>query len=49
MMFSNVIVDITFPRRSLVLTYSSGEVSSSLSNVGGMAVGAFDLMKKRAN
>ena len=49
MMFSNVNVVITFPRRSLVFTYSSCEVSSSLSNVGGMAIGAFDLIKKRAN
>ena len=39
-MFSNVIVDIAFPRRSFVFGQSSCEVSASLTNVGGVAVGA---------
>ena len=39
-MFSNVIVDIAFPRRSFVFSQSSCEVSASLTNVGGVAVGA---------
>ena len=33
-MFSNVIVDIAFPRRSFVLSQSSCEVSASLTDVG---------------
>ena len=41
-MFSNVIVDIAFPRRSFVFSQSSCEVSASLTDVGGMAVGAID-------
>ena len=43
-MFSNVIVDIIFPRRSFVLSQSSCEVSDSLTDVGGVAVGAIDLI-----
>ena len=43
-MFSNVIVDIAFPRRSFVFSQSSCEVSASLTDVGGVAVGAIDLM-----
>ena len=39
-MFSNVIVDIAFPRRSFVFGQSSCEVSASLTDVGGAAVGA---------
>ena len=42
-MFSNVIVEIAFPLRSLVFS-QSGEVSSSLTDVGGVAVGAIDLI-----
>ena len=38
-MFSNVIVHIPFPRRSFV-SQSSCEVSASLTDVGGVAVGA---------
>ena len=43
-MFSNMIVDIIFPRRSFVLSQSSCEVSDSLTDVGGVAVGAIDLI-----
>ena len=43
-MFSNVIVDIAFPRRSFVFSQSSCEVSASLTNVGGVAVGAINLI-----
>ena len=43
-MFSNVIVDIAFPCYSFVLGQSSCEVSASLTDVGGVAVGAIDLM-----
>ena len=45
-MFSNVIVDIAFPRRSLVFSQSSCEVSATLTDVGGVAVGAIDLMRR---
>ena len=43
-MFSNVIVDIALPRRSFVFNQSSCEVSASLTDVGGVAVGAIDLV-----
>ena len=43
-MFSNVIVDIAFPRRSFVFSQSGCEVSASLTDVGGVAVGAIDLL-----
>ena len=43
-MFSNVIVDIAFPRRSFVRSQSSFEVSASLTDVGGVAVGTIDLI-----
>ena len=43
-MFSNVIVDIAFPRRSFVFSQFSCEVSASLTDVGGVAVGAIDLI-----
>ena len=43
-MFSNVIVDIAFPRRSFVFGQSSCEVYASLTDVGGVAVGAIDLV-----
>ena len=42
--FSNVIVDIAFPRCSFVFSQSSCEVSASLTDVGGVAVGAIDLI-----
>ena len=44
MMFSHVIVDITFPRGLSVFSQSHGEVSASLSEVGGLAVRAIDLI-----
>ena len=43
-LFSNVIVDIAFPRRSFVFSQSSCEVSASLTDVRGVAVGAIDLI-----
>ena len=43
-MFSKVIVDIAFPRRSFVFSQSSCEVSASLAVVGGVAVDAIDLI-----
>ena len=43
-MFSNVIVDIAFPRRSFVFSQSSCEVSASLTDIGGVAVGTIDLI-----
>ena len=43
-LFSNVTVDIAFPRRSFVFSQSSCEVSASLINLGGVTVGAIDLM-----
>ena len=43
-MFSNVIVDIAFPRCSFVFSQSSCEVSASLTNVGGVAVRAIHLI-----
>lgn len=42
-MFSNVIA-IAFPRRSFVRSQSSCEVSASLTDVGGVAVGAIHLI-----
>ena len=44
MVFRNVIVDITISSGSFVFSQSCVEVSTSLSNVGGLAVGAFDLV-----
>ena len=44
MLFSNVIVDIAFPRRSFALSQSGFEVSASLTDVGGVPVGAVDLI-----
>ena len=43
-MFSNVIVDIAFPCRSFVFSQSSCEVSTSLTDAGGVAVRAIDLI-----
>ena len=42
--FSDVIVDIAFPRRSFVFSQSVCEVSASLTDVGGVPVGAVDLI-----
>ena len=44
MMFSSVIVDITISRFSFVFSQSCLEVPASLSDVGGLAVRAFDLV-----
>jgi len=44
MMYSNVIVGITISRGSLVFSQSHVKVSASLTNVGSLAVGAFDLV-----
>ena len=41
---SDAIVDIAFPRRSFVFSQSSCEVSASLTDIGGVAVGAIDLI-----
>ena len=46
MMFSNVIVDITISRRSFVFSQSCLAVPASLSDVGGLAVGAFHLVNR---
>ena len=43
-MFSDVIVDIALPRRSFVFSQSGCEVSASLTDVGGVPVGAVDLI-----
>ena len=45
-MFSNVIVDITISRHSFVFSQSCLEVPASLSNVGGLAVRALDLVNR---
>ena len=44
MMFSNVIVDITISCGSFVFSQSRVKVSTSLTNIGSLAVGAFDLV-----
>ena len=44
MMYSNVIVDITISRGSFVFSQSRIKVSASLTDVGRVAVGAFDLV-----
>jgi len=44
MMYSNVIAGITISRSSFVFSQSCVEVSASLTNVGSLAVGAFDLV-----
>ena len=43
-MYSNVIVGITIFRRSLMFSQSRVKVPISLTNVGSLAVGAFDLV-----
>ena len=43
-MFSIVIVDIAFPRRLFVFSQSGCEVSASLTDVGGVAVGAIVIL-----
>ena len=44
MVFSNVIVDVTVPRRSSVFSQSSAQISASLTDISGLAVAAFDLI-----
>ena len=44
MMYSNVIVDITISCGSFVFSQSRVQVSASLTNVGSLAVRAFDLV-----
>ena len=44
MIYSNVIVDITISRGSFVFSQIRVQVSASLTNVGSLAVGAFDLV-----
>ena len=46
MMYSNVIVGITISRRSFVFSQSRVKVSTSLTNIGSLAVGAFDLVDR---
>ena len=43
MTYSNVIVGITISRASFVFSQSSVKVSASLTSVGSLKVGAFDL------
>ena len=44
MMYSNVIVGITISRGSFVFSQSRVKVPTSLTNIGSLAVGAFDLL-----
>ena len=44
MMYSNVIAGITISRGLFVFSKSRVKVSASLTNVGSLAVGAFDLV-----
>ena len=44
MMYSNVIAGITISRCSFVFSQSRFKVSTSLTNIGSLAVGAFDLV-----
>ena len=44
MVYSNVIVDIAISRGSFVFSQSRVQVPASLTNVGSLAVGAFDLV-----
>ena len=43
-MYSNVIVGITISRGSFVFSQSRVKISTSLTNLGSLAVGAFDLV-----
>ena len=43
-LFSNVIGDIAFPRRSFMFSQSVCEVSASLTDVGGVPVRVVDLI-----
>ena len=44
MMYGNVIVDITISRDLFVFSQSRVKVSTSLTNIGSLAVGAIDLV-----
>ena len=44
MVFSNVIVDVTVPRRSSVFSQSSVQFSSGLTDISRLAVAAFDVI-----
>ena len=44
MMYSNVIVGISISRGSFVFSQSRIKVSTSVTNIGRLAVGAFDLV-----
>ena len=44
-MYSNVIVGITISRGSFVFSQSRVKVATSLTDVGSLAVGAFDLIE----
>ena len=44
MVLSNVIVDVTIPRRSFVFGQSSAYVSAGFTDVRSLAVAAFDLV-----
>ena len=44
MVLSNVIVDVTIPRRSFVFGLSRAKVSADFTNVRRLAVAAFDLV-----
>ena len=44
MVLSNVIVDVTIPRRSFVFGQSRASVSAGLTDVKSLAVAAFDLV-----
>ena len=44
MVLSNVIVDVTIPRRSFVFGQSRAKVSAGFTNVRSLAVAAFDLV-----
>ena len=44
MVLSNVIVDVTIPRRSFMFGQSRAEVSAGFTNVGSLALAAFNLV-----
>ena len=44
MMYSNVIVGITISRGSFVFSQSLVKISTSLTNIGSLAVGAIDFV-----
>ena len=45
MVFSNVIVVVTVPRCSSVFSQCSVQISAGLTDISGLAVAAFDLIK----